>query len=106
MFGITVAVQTDDGGGLVITRWRRDSGKAQRLKRLAKRVEAFLNTDDVGCERCRFLYVQREQVGSFLVSDQEQILESVCDEQRDISPIFLEQRVGATGGGKVHGERR
>ena len=69
MLRVTMAMQTDDRGGLVITRWRRDSGKTQRLQRLAKRVEAFPNTDDVGCERCRFLYVQREQVGSFLVSD-------------------------------------
>ena len=100
-----MAMQTDDRGGLVITRWRRDSGKTQRLQRLAKRVEAFFNTDDVGCERA--VFVRSTRTGRvFLVSDQEQILESVCDEQRDISPIFLEQRVGATGGGKVHGERR
>ena len=60
MLRVTMAMQTDDGGGLVITRWRRDSGKAQRLQRFAKRVEAFLNTDDVGCERGRFLHIQRE----------------------------------------------
>ena len=64
-----MAMQTDDRGGLVITRWRRDSGKTQWLQRLANRVEAFFNTDDLGCEGGRFLHIQREQVRSFLVSD-------------------------------------
>ena len=65
MLRVTMAMQTDDRGGLVITRWRRDSGKTQRLQRLAKRVEAFFNTDDLGCEGGGFCTFNANRSGLF-----------------------------------------
>ena len=52
-----------------------------------------------------FLDVQREQVGAFLIADDEQILEAARDEQRYLSAFFLKQCVGAAGGGQVHDHR-
>ena len=76
------------------------------MQRLAKRVEAFINSDDVGCEWGRLLHIQREEVRPFLISDQKQIFETCRDQQGDFGPFFLEQRICATGGGQMHGERR
>ena len=105
VFGVTVAVQTDDGGGLVFVFRRISGGKVERAEYLAKGVESFVDANDVGGERCRFLDVQSEKVRAFLVADDEQILEAARDEQRDVSAFFLEQRVRGASGGQVHDHR-
>ena len=106
MFGITVAVETDDGGGLVFVFRRLGLREIERAEYLAKRVESFVDPNDVGVEWGLFLDVQGEQVGPFLIADDEQILKAARDEQRDLSAFFLEQCVGAAGGGQVHDHRR
>ena len=105
VFGIAMAVQADDGGGLVFGFRRIGPREIERPERLAKRVKAFVDANDVGSEWCRFLDVQSEKVRAFLVADDEQILEPARDEQRDISAFFLEQRVGTASGGQVHDHR-
>ena len=106
VFGVTVAVQTDDGGGLVFVFRRVGLREIERAEYLAKRVESFVDPNGVGGERGLFLDVQREKVGAFLIANDEQILEAARDEQRDLSAFFLEQCVGAAGGGQVHDHRR
>jgi hypothetical protein len=71
VFGVAVAVQTDDGGGLVFVFWRIDGGESEWAEHLAKRIEAFVDPNDVGGEWSRFLDVQREKVGAFLVANDE-----------------------------------
>ena len=106
VFGITVAVQTDDGGGLIFIFRRLGLLEIERAEYLAKRVDSFVYPNDVSVERGLFLDVQGEQVGPFLIADDEQILEAARDEQRYFSAFFLEQCVGAAGGGQVHDHRR
>ena len=105
MFGIPVAVQADDGGGLVFVFRRIGMREIERSEYLTKRVDSFVDPNDVGVEWALFLDIQGEQVGPFLVADDEQILEAARDEQRDLSAFFLKQCVGAAGGGQVHDHR-
>ena len=71
VFGVTVAVQTDDGGGLVFVFRRLGLREIERAEYLAKRVKSFVNPNGVGGEWGLFLDIEREQVGAFLIADDE-----------------------------------
>jgi hypothetical protein len=71
VFGVTVAVQTDDGGGLVFVFRRISGGKVERAEYLAKGVKSFVDANDVGGERGLFLDIQSEKIRAFLVADDE-----------------------------------
>ena len=47
VFRVTVAVQTDDGGGLILAFGRLGGGKIERAEDLTKRVNTFVDTNDM-----------------------------------------------------------
>ena len=46
VFGVSVAMQADDGGGLILGFRRLGGGEIERAERLAKRVNPFVDAYD------------------------------------------------------------
>ncbi|HJN90619.1 MAG TPA: hypothetical protein QGG93_09830 [Verrucomicrobiota bacterium] len=71
MVGIAMTVEADDGGGLVFVFRRLNLRESERAESMAKCIKPFIDANDIRRERRRFLYVQCEQIGAFLIADEQ-----------------------------------